>query len=173
MSFYVFNGEKLDPNVQHVFGDTQYPPKWFSGAGNREAMGVKEGVSTAVPSHDPVLQRVVELPLAEINGVWTQQWDVIELYATQAERDAAEAAAAALKVPQSVTRYQGLIALEDAGLLTTVESAIANAPKKTQIAFSNAHVWRRASSMVSDMQAVLGMTDAEVDALFIAADAVD
>lgn len=104
------------------------------------------------------------------NGNWVEEWAERDM--TQDESDAYDLSQLPV-VPESVTRYQGLIALEDAGLLTTVEAAIANAPKKTQIAFSNAHVWRRASSMISDMQAVLGMTDAEVDALFIAADAVD
>jgi hypothetical protein len=74
-------------------------------------------------------------------------------------------------VPQSVSRYQGLAALELAGHLSTLESMMENpaTPKLTKLAFENAQTFERNSQTLVTLAAALNLSDADVDALFIAA----
>ncbi|MCB8748115.1 hypothetical protein LHU53_14495 [Rhodoferax sp. U2-2l] len=73
-------------------------------------------------------------------------------------------------VPQSVTIRQGCQALEAAGLLADVEAAIAAAPRYVQIDWERATSIDRAWPTLAVLQAALGLTDAQIDALFIEAD---
>lgn len=80
---------------------------------------------------------------------------------------------AALKpmVPQSVAPLQGLLALDAAGLADDYE-LWANAPERTfsERAFINrAQVWRRDDPLLQAGTGALGMTDAQLDQLFILA----
>ena len=72
-------------------------------------------------------------------------------------------------VSQSVTRYQALAALYNAGLLDQVKAAVAAAGGLTQIAWDNATTFERSSAFISAMQGALGLTAAQVDGLFVAA----
>ncbi len=74
-------------------------------------------------------------------------------------------------VPQSVTRFQALAALELAGKLTAVEVIINNVatPKLTKLAWDNALSFERTSPTLNALATQIGMTAAEIDALFIAA----
>lgn len=92
MSFYVLDGEKLNANQSRVIGDTQFPKKWFLDAENRSRSGVVDGVVVAEPEHNTVLQQAIQLPLALVAGVWTEQWEVVERYDNQTDIDAALAA---------------------------------------------------------------------------------
>lgn len=92
MSFFVFNEKKLDTTSQHVIGDTQYPPHWFSDAANRSAMGIVEWVNTQSPTIDALTQRVEERPMTLVNGVWEQQWGVVALDAATIAANQANAA---------------------------------------------------------------------------------
>ena len=76
-------------------------------------------------------------------------------------------------VPFSVTPFQAKAALFAAGLLPAVEAAIAAAPKVAQLAWSDATEFTRDSPTIATMAAALGLTDAQVDALFIAAKAIE
>lgn len=50
-------------------------------------------VETPQPVHNPVTQRVMQItPELTVLGTWEQRWEVIELFSTQGERDAAIAA---------------------------------------------------------------------------------
>lgn len=77
-------------------------------------------------------------------------------------------------VPQSVSRAQGLAALEMAGKLSTIEAFMADpvTPKLMKIAFENAQTFERDSPNLLLLVAMLGMTDSEVDTLFIEASKV-
>lgn len=73
-------------------------------------------------------------------------------------------------VPQQVTRFQALAALYGAGLLTTVESAVANSGDPLlKLAYDNALAFERQSPMVLGLASALGMTDAQLDALLTTA----
>ena len=77
-------------------------------------------------------------------------------------------------VPFSVTRFQALAALHGAGLLSQVETymADANTPVLHKLAWNNATEFDRASPTVAALQTLLGKSSDEIDALFIAARAI-
>lgn len=77
------------------------------------------------------------------------------------------------RVPQSVTMRQARLALHAAGLLTSVDAAIAGMaePDKTlaSITWEFAQTVDRGFGMVPALAASLGMTEVQIDDLFIAA----
>lgn len=76
-------------------------------------------------------------------------------------------------VPQSVTMRQARLALLGAGLLASVDAAIAGMPEpdKTiaQITWEFAATVDRQYGMVPQLATALGMTETQIDDLFIAA----
>jgi hypothetical protein len=72
-------------------------------------------------------------------------------------------------VPQSVTPYQARVALLGAGLLDAVNAAVEQAGGATKIAWEYATGIERGSPFIAAMQGGLGLSSAQVDALFIAA----
>jgi len=76
-------------------------------------------------------------------------------------------------VPQSVTMRQARLALHAAGLLTGVDAAIAAMPEPdrtaAQITWEFAATVDRQFGMVPALAAAMGMTDTQIDDLFIAA----
>lgn len=49
-------------------------------------------VEQTTPGHNPITQSATELPPVLVGGKWVQQWEIVELFSTQAEKDAAIAA---------------------------------------------------------------------------------
>lgn len=79
-----------------------------------------------------------------------------------------------VQVPQKVTRFQGMAAMLNAGILATVEAYMV-APSTTEItklAWRTVNDFERNSQMVLQAQKDLGMTDKQVDDLFVAASGV-
>ena len=72
-------------------------------------------------------------------------------------------------VPQVVSRTQFILALLQIDLLDEVEAAIAAADRATQINYEERLEFERSFPLIATMAAVLGKTDAEVDALFVLA----
>ena len=88
----------------------------------------------------------------------------------EAEWDAMEVAEAArYKGPSKVTMRQARLALLGAGLLSTVQTAIAGAGPAAAIEWDYATEVQRGSGLVPAMATALGMTDAQIDALFVQA----
>lgn len=79
MTFYMYKGKKFDIHAPHIIDDVQYPPGWFADPAEREKLGIEEGVNVQAPEIDPMTQRLVELPPVKVDGVWTQQWEVVSL----------------------------------------------------------------------------------------------
>ena len=73
-------------------------------------------------------------------------------------------------VPQQVTMRQARLALLSAGLLDDVEAAITGAGPAAKIEWDYATEVQRSSGLVPAMAAALGMTDEQIDALFIDAE---
>jgi hypothetical protein len=70
-------------------------------------------------------------------------------------------------VPVSVTRFQARAALAMAGLLPAVEAAIAASPDLiTRLAWADAQVFERGSPTIASLAGALGLTEAQIDALF-------
>jgi len=74
-------------------------------------------------------------------------------------------------IPSTVTRFQALATLSAGGYLDTVHAYIDTLPRSniTRLAFENATDWERTSPTINTLAQMLGLTDAQVDALFIAA----
>ncbi len=81
-----------------------------------------------------------------------------------------------LQVPESVTMRQCRIALLDAGLLDAVQSSIATMPgtegERARIDWEYALEVRRDWPLISYMAGDLGLTDEQVDALFVTASTI-
>ena len=78
------------------------------------------------------------------------------------------------RVPQSVTRAQAKLALLQAGLLSSVQPAIDSIPDATartsaQIDWDDRLTFDRSNGSLVNMAAMMGMTDAQIDDLFITA----
>lgn len=73
------------------------------------------------------------------------------------------------KVPQVVTMRQARLALLDAGLLDAVQAAVNVAPQETKIAWEYAIELGRSDSLVTTLAASLGLTETQIDGLFILA----
>lgn len=111
-------------------------------------------------------------------------WDAEE--GIQKERDSTSAedtqrdldieAAAIVQVPVSVTMRQARLALLGAGLLASVDTTIDNLPSPTKeqarIEWDYSSEVQRHRGLVSTVGAALGLTEAQLDSLFITAAAL-
>ena len=78
-------------------------------------------------------------------------------------------------VPQSVSRFQARAALHLAGLLDQVEGLMVDpsTPTLARLAWADAQEFKRSSPTIASMAQALGLSDEDVDALFISASAID
>jgi hypothetical protein len=123
------------------------------------------------PTHNEVTQTVQAItPVQTVPGRYEQRWEVVELYATQGERDAAIAANVEAKriaaVPASISPRQLRQALSRAGLRTSVEAAVAAADQDTKDWYEWATVFERQHPRVVAMGVALGQTTRQLDDLF-------
>lgn len=113
------------------------------------------GVYPVVPTDPPEVtsyQRAIEAPPAFVDGAWRQQWTI-----------------AAAPVPDVITPRQCRIMLAHHGLLSKVEAAVSNMDEATKITWEYAVEFRRDHAMLTAMAAQLGMSDEQLDQLFMAA----
>lgn len=77
--------------------------------------------------------------------------------------------------PQTVSRFQARAALLNAGLLDDVETLMADAatPALARLAWTDAIEFRRTSPTVLAMASALGLTEAQIDALFVDAAGIE
>lgn len=123
-----------------------------------------EPVTLKPPVYNLITQSATETAPVKIDGVWTQQWVISELSAEQAEINRKAT------VPQSVTMRQACIQLEVDGLLDDVEAIVATLPRVYQIEWQRASNVFRDNPLVEMVRQQKGMTSAQIDDLFIAAD---
>ena len=72
--------------------------------------------------------------------------------------------------PTVVSASQAKIALYDVGLLETVKALVANHPyEPVRIWYADANQWERGHAYVQGLGAEIGLTDDDIDALFLAA----
>jgi hypothetical protein len=76
-------------------------------------------------------------------------------------------------VPQVVSRFQALAALHLAGLLPSVEAAIAQADPLAQLAWNEALEFRRNSPTLLALTSALGWPEAQLDVLFTTAATIE
>ncbi len=77
-------------------------------------------------------------------------------------------------IPSTVTRFQALATLAAAGHLSTIRTHIATLGEDdiTRLAWEAAAEWERTSPTLAALATMLGLTDTEVDDLFVAASQV-
>jgi len=77
----------------------------------------------------------------------------------------------ALSIPQSVSRYQARAALLAEGLLAQVEAYFSTLPESSlaKLAWLEAPTVNRTSDALADAASALGLTEEQVDALFLSA----
>lgn len=132
------------------------------------------------PSPQPTvtnLQVVREIaPELTVLGHYEQRWEVVDKFQDTETETKAEQEAAYLEqlrkdaVPVSVSIRQACRALEQVGKLDELEAAIAQAPRWIQIDWAKCTDVRRDWPAIPIIQAVIGMTDLEIDNLFVLAD---
>lgn len=86
--------------------------------------------------------------------------------------------AAAMPTPESVPRLAARLALINAGLWASITALIDAIPDTTQreqtkAFFEDAANWRRDDATVASLAAGLGLNDAELDQMFVAAKIID
>lgn len=69
--------------IRAAFPNTSFPSVMSEAA--IQSTGLTPLVITVPPAHDPVYQAAEEQPPAEIDGVWTQQWEVRDLDSAKLE----------------------------------------------------------------------------------------
>jgi len=74
-------------------------------------------------------------------------------------------------IPSSVTRFQALAVLAQAGYLDTIWTYIESLPRSniTRLAFENATEWERTSPTLATLATMLNLNEAQVDEMFMAA----
>ena len=73
-------------------------------------------------------------------------------------------------IPQTITRYQAMIVLHRAGKKGAITSFLQNpSNEEAQIAWEDKEMFERDSQFIADLAPALGMTEAEVDDLFVTA----
>ena len=90
----------------------------------------------------------------------------IEQREAEAERERLDA--------MTASRFQAKAALDDAGLLDQVEDYMAgdDVPRRVKLAWQEAS-FRRGSNMVNQIGAEFGLSEADMDNLFLAAQEID
>lgn len=79
-------------------------------------------------------------------------------------------------IPESVSRHQARLALLGAGLLAQVDTVIDSLPspqkEAARIDWEDASEFRRDSPLIAQLGPALGLTSAQIDALFVQAAAI-
>jgi hypothetical protein len=83
--------------------------------------------------------------------------------------DAMEAQAQIVPVPQTITAFQAYAALDQAGLLNSVKTLMADpaTSQTAKLAWEKAQVFERSSPILATMATALGWSNAKLDELFI------
>ena len=145
-----------------------------------QEFGTYPVAQTPVPAYDAFVSKVVEgVPVFQ-GEQWQQSWEVVPRFSeyTDAEgvvHTVAEQKAAAIeayrksKVPQVITIRQARLALLAAGLLDNVDAAVAAGDRTAQIEWEYVTELRRDWPTLVGLASVLGLTDLQVDELFVIA----
>jgi hypothetical protein len=77
-------------------------------------------------------------------------------------------------IPQVVTRFQARVALVQAGYFDTIDTYITTLPKTDvkRLAWEDAVQWERASPTLNFLANMLGLTDTDMDDLFVSASSI-
>lgn len=128
--------------------------------GKAEQFRVVPLAVTEAPTHDPITQSVMRDGCELAGGAWQYKWRIDDLSAEQI------AANQAALIPQSISPRQIRQALTRAGLRAPVEAAIAAGDQDIKDWYEFATAFERSNQHVIDMGTALGVSDAQLDALW-------
>lgn len=126
--------------------------------------GIYPVTQTSPPEHSAATHVVEAAPPAEVDGQWTQQWTIRELTPEEVTDQAA-----ARRAGMRCSRAQGQLALLQAGVLDALDAWVATQSRATQIEYAARGEWSRDWPLVATGATALGLTEAQVDDLFILA----
>lgn len=141
------------------YPNTSFP--WPPPAALLAEYGVFPVMDRDPPAYDPLTHDVEEAPPALVAGSWTRQWRLVAVAAPEAMRRRA-----AWRARSAVSPRQARLALSQAGLLAAVTAWIASADATTQIEWEFALEVRRDWPPILACGAALGLSEAQLDALF-------
>lgn len=128
-------------------------------------------LETAQPAFDAITQSCQRNGGELVNGQWQYKWAVTALDAATVAAN--QAAAYAATIPQSVTMCQARLALLGAGLISVVNAAVAGMTGAQGDAARVEWEFRltvdRHDPLVLALAPALGLTDLQLDTLFVAA----
>lgn len=124
--------------------------------------GVYPVTKVAQPVYDPETQVVEEGQPVQIDGVWTQVWNVRDLTTEELKS----------RVPRSITKRQARQELIEAGLVGAVEAAIDAIQDPTQKAlmlswWNDSQTFDRDNPELIAMAATIGLTEEQLDTMFL------
>lgn len=137
--------------------------------GKAEQFQVVTFFAAAKPEYDPITQVVSEIDPVLVEGNWAQQWQVTELSPEQI------AANRKALVPASVTRRKACQALLLSGITKEmVTTALQNIPDPLErglamIEWEDSLEFERNRPLVAAVGTLFGLTDEQLDELFITA----
>ncbi len=157
----------IDPNKQMLFHspaavraahpNVSFPATMPDSA--LEDLGLFRVVETVQPTYDSSAQTVDEVPPVLVDGVWTQQWVVRDLTVEELQA----------RVPRSVSRLQGMLAIAEAGLAAQFLDWKAGLDPVTDFAalafLEGAQTWEYDHPLLNAALEALGV-EAQKDALF-------
>ena len=165
-----------ESEIRALFPNTSFPVPFLAPEGYVFVF------PTPQPEFNPVTQRAQETtPVLTVKGHYEQQWKVLPRFTEYTNENnvvhtVAEQEAAAIeadrksKVPTVVTIRQARLALLQSGLLDDIDAAIAaSTDRALKIEWEFATEFRRDWPALISMQPALGLTDPQVDDLFVLA----
>lgn len=119
--------------------------------------------STDRPSRDEMTQDIIEGTPESVDGVWKQQWNVVEADEVEKERRLTN-----YREDLACTPWQLRKALNALGLRQQVEDYIAtpDTPQDVKDGWEFASEFKRTDALVTSAGAALGKSEAEMDQLF-------
>jgi hypothetical protein len=125
-------------------------------------LGLFRVVEAVQPTYDSSTQTVDEAPPALVDGVWTQQWVVRDLTADELQA----------RVPKSVSKLQGMLAIAEVGLAAEFlawKASLDPVADFAALAFlEGAQTWEYDNELLNAALAALGI-EAQKDTLFFLA----
>ena len=123
------------------------------------------------PTHMFVARVSEAAPPGKVLDSQTEEFDGTNVVVTRTWSDPVPT----VEVPESVTPYQARIALLEAGLLDQLTDLMndPSTPTAAKIAWEYATVWMRNSVFITSLGPSLGLSEADIDNLFIAAAQVE
>ena len=116
------------------------------------------------PAYEPDSEALIEGTPQCLAGEWVQTWTVEAI-----PPEEADARLQARRAGMTCSRAQGQLALLQAGLLDAVEAWVASQPRATQIEYQARGEWRRDWPLVVSAGAARGLSEAQLDDLFMLA----